>query len=81
MNAQTNAAVKCQFTVTGLTAGGHVGPSLFTYTPNSPSAAVMVKFDVGFSGLREAYMQITSSDAALAQTVTFVDSVKYTIYT
>jgi len=84
MNAQTKAAVKCQFTVTGLNAApstGHQGPFLVSYTPTAAAGAKMVKVPVGFTGVRKAYAQLVSSDAPLDQTVSFLDSVRYTIYT
>jgi len=84
MNAQTKVAVKCQFTVTGLNAApstGHQGPFLVTYTPGSATGAAMMKVAVGFSGIREAYTNIYTSDAPVEQTVSFLDSVRYTVYT
>jgi len=84
MNEQTKVAVKCQLTVTGLNAApstGHQGPFLVTYTPTGATGAAMMKVSVGFNGIREAYTNIHTSDAPVEQTVSFLDSVRFTTYT
>jgi len=41
----------------------------------------MMKVAVGFRAVKLAYTNVYTSDAPLNQTVSFLDSVRYTVYT
>ncbi|KAL2047815.1 hypothetical protein ABVK25_011316 [Lepraria finkii] len=75
------AATSCKFTVDCLTPGGfgHEGPFLYTYTPNSATAAAMTQFSPDFITCTQADFSVFTSAAGPANTLFVIDSVEYTV--
>ena len=81
-NAQV--ATACTVTVTGVKASGgaKVGPTSFTFSPDSLTNVTMVEagFGSAYWGLKEATLAVTKSAATPALTVLLVDEVKYIVH-
>lgn len=81
-NVQVSTA--CTFTVTGVKASGGatVGPTSFTFSPDSLTDAAMMEATFGstWSGLEEATLALTSSPVTVALTVLLADSIKYVVH-
>ena len=71
---------KVQFTVQCTKSSGHEGPQLLEWVPDKSQGATMKKYDVGFKGCKNAWLNLYTAEAGVPKTVLYLDDVKVTAY-